>query len=303
MDADPATNQPNPTVTPRPTPASPPALQFFDLPTELRMKVFRYLLPHGQTIEIGPQTIRAYYSPMGSPHCRLRLRLTQRPPELQNARNILSTCRRFRDEASDVLYGENVFRFELSRDRMGTVGLGNNLRWVPAAVLRRIWKCHIVVREELHRPHTFRRVRGWLKSAVDRLGDAHALRELHIDVQTGDFVLETPIFLSVQNLRRQTFEPWTKAEVAKGYQFVLEPLAQLRGINNVQITGHVDEGLAKTVGEVMGKEIGWNRLVRRSYKQHKVLKKKKHAARRTSMLVSTKKFWQPELDWGVVGEN
>jgi len=65
----------------------------------------------------------------------------------------------------------------------------------------------------------------------------------------------------------------------------------------------VDEGLAKMMGEVMGKEIGWDRLVRRSYKQHKVLKKKKHAARRTTMLVSTKKFWQPELDWGVVGEN
>lgn len=303
MDTDPAANQPNPTVTPRPAPTSPPAFRFFDLPTELRMKVYRYLLPHGQTIEIGPQTIQAYYSPMGSPRCRLRLRLKKRPPELQNARNILSTCRRFRDEASDVLYGENVFWFELSQNGMGTAGLGNNLRWVPAAVLRRIWKCHIEVREELHRPHTFRRVRGWLRSAVDRLGDAHALRQLTVHVQTGDFVLEDPTFLSIQNLRFQTFKPWAKAEVAKGYQFVLEPLARLRGISDVRITGHVDEGLAKTVGEVMGKEIGWDRLVRRSYKQHKVLKKKKHAARRTSMLVSTKKFWQPELDWGVVGEN
>ncbi|OCK80857.1 hypothetical protein K432DRAFT_352207 [Lepidopterella palustris CBS 459.81] len=292
----------SPSLPPPPQPTHP--LNFFDLPTELRLKIYRHLLPHGQTIEISPRTIRPYYTPMGSPQSRIQHRLIQRPPDLQHARNVLGTCRRFRDEAADVLYGENVFRFVLSRDALGYKTVGNSFLWLPTSVLRLIWKCEVVIREELHRPEIYRRVRRWLAHTVARLGEGHALRELRVSIQNGDFVQTAPRMFSIQNLRLQAFEPWEgeEEERAKGFQFVVEPLAGLRGVRKVSITGHVEEGLAKAVGEVMGMKVGWGGIGKREYACRNVLRKKRHAIKKTRMMVSTKRFWQPELDWGVVGD-
>ncbi|KAF2804156.1 uncharacterized protein BDZ99DRAFT_153677 [Mytilinidion resinicola] len=292
-------------LIPQRVPSPPPSTPFriFDLPTELRLKIFRYVLPHHCVIEIGPRTLKPYLarSPR-TPSCMIRMRLTQLPTDLNASRNILAVCKSFRAEAGDILYGENTFRFVVSRDMLGANNIENPFTWVPDGVLSQMRKCEILISEVLERPAVYRRVRRWLERMVQRMGEDYALQRLKVELLKGRLVPWGHAF-NMRGGTVQRFRPSARVEGSNGYQFVLEPLARLREVRDVRIQGHVDEGFKGMIQEVMGMERTWDGLNARVYPEKVVLRKKKAGVKKTYQKMSTKKFWQPEYDWGVVGED
>ncbi|KAF2499028.1 hypothetical protein BU16DRAFT_523630 [Lophium mytilinum] len=293
------------TPLPKRTPSPPPSTPFriFDLPTELRLKILRYVLPHHRVIEVGPRTIKPYFArSAGTPSCVIRLRLTQLPSDLNTSRNILAVCKSFRAEAGDILYGENTFRFVVSRDMLGANNIENPFAWVPDGVLAQMRKCEILISEVLERPAVYRRVRRWLERLVQRMGEGYALQRLKVELLKGRLVPWRHAF-NMQGWAVQRFRPSARVEGSNGFQFVLEPLARLREVREVRIQGHVDEGFKAMMEEVMGVERTWDGLTARVYPEKVVLRKKKAGVKKTYQMMSTKKFWQPEFDWGVVGDD
>ncbi|KKY20384.1 hypothetical protein UCDDS831_g04726 [Diplodia seriata] len=244
------------------------------------------------------------------------------------------------DEGADALYGGNAFHFALtSRERVwafappspassptaadrregeGEGGLNalntpharglpiNTLKTagISAAALRRMRCLTLRVEEDLARPEPFRRVQGWLRELVDRLAPHHSccLQELRVELVAGSFRYAG--FPSFTNTVFWEFLPEKNGAVARQWQFVLEPLAALRGVRQVEVRGHVDERFAgKLAGRMMGGaaeelEAGTDgdEMEGIEYGTQTV------RSGNRSVTKSMRKFYEPELDWQLEGD-
>ncbi|KAK7517585.1 hypothetical protein IWZ03DRAFT_414442 [Phyllosticta citriasiana] len=248
-----------------------------NLPSEIRLVVYSYLLPRNTEISIHPITRKSskgtpvpghFWEPGVRAVGGLWL-------------SILLVCRLTHDEAADILYGSNRFHFSMtSRERMWyslnpqslnkpyARGLPiNTLRIIPSSALHRMRSVSIRIEEDISRPDTYRRVQTWLAEAVSRfVGGAgappvcssltpqpqqHRLQELTTTLVCGEFSYGN---FAVFNSGEVYWEfrpaaPGPASAAACLYQFVLEPLAQLRGIKNVDIQGHVNPAFAQRLAE------------------------------------------------------
>jgi hypothetical protein len=212
-------------------------------------------------------------------------------------------CRQFRVEAGDIIYGENTFRFVISRAARDESYAENPFTYVPDIVLRRMRKCEIRIEETLDHPKAFQRVRRWLERAVQRMGREYEIRTLKVELAKGVFAPRLPVQYSLQGRKVLQFHEEGGVGRRNGFQFVLEPLALLRGLGFVRVMGHVDEGLRRTMGEVMRKERGWEGLKMKKYTRIEAFRRKPAAGRKSWQAITTKKFFQPLYDWGVVGDD
>ena len=165
-----------------------------------------------------------------------------------------SSANEFEVEAKEILYGENVFRFMFTREHIASRGSTFDL--TPTEAARQVRKCELVIGDSLYEAEVYRRIQKWMQFVACRLAGVHRLLELHIDLRTGEF----------EKARwSEYFKLWVDGQVARIYQYCLEPLALLTRVSKVRITGHVDEGFAKALTEVMMKDPKKAALVRRLY--------------------------------------
>ncbi|KAL0259581.1 hypothetical protein SLS55_005318 [Diplodia seriata] len=175
---------------------------------------------------------------------------------------------------------------------------------ISAAALRRMRCLTLRVEEDLARPEPFRRVQGWLRELVDRLAPHHSccLQELRVELVAGSFRYAG--FPSFTNTVFWEFLPEKNGAVARQWQFVLEPLAALRGVRQVEVRGHVDERFAgKLAGRMMGRAAGeleagtdGDEMEGIEYGTQTV------RSGNRSVTKSMRKFYEPELDWQLEGD-
>ncbi|OCL02151.1 hypothetical protein AOQ84DRAFT_229553 [Glonium stellatum] len=223
--------------------------RIISLPTEIRLQIFRFALPYSQVIEFSQRTLQRHYR-----HGRQIPCLDPLPGNLSNAINLFSTCRQFEIEGKGILYGENVFRFIFTREYI--TSRGSTFELMQPEALRQIRKCELVIGDSLYEAEVYQRIQKWMRFVAFKLSGTRRLLELHIDLRTGDF----------EKARwSEYFKPWADGPVARTYQHCLEPLAFLGRVDKVHITGHVDEGFAKALAEVMRKDPKEATLARRLY--------------------------------------
>ncbi|OCK91299.1 uncharacterized protein K441DRAFT_664944 [Cenococcum geophilum 1.58] len=219
----------------------------FSLPTEIRLQIFRFALPYAQVIEFSQRTLQRHPGRPG-------FYLAPLPENISNAINLIGTCRQFEVEAKGILYGENVFRFVFTREHVAS--RGSTFELMPTEAVRQVRKCELVIGDSLYEEEVYRRIQKWMRFVACRLAGVHRLLELHIDLRTGEFE---------KTRWSEYFKPWADGQVARIYQYCLEPLAFLTRVGKVRITGHVDEGFAKALTEVMMKGPKEATLVGRSH--------------------------------------
>ncbi|KAF4535627.1 hypothetical protein BFW01_g9809 [Lasiodiplodia theobromae] len=315
------------------------------LPSEIRLLIYSYLLPHAHDITFHPLTRK--HPTTGAPTASHAVQIPGVWASIGIWTALLRTCRQLHDEGADALYGGNAFHFALtSRERVwafnplspsppptasaGDDGLissptadrgegegegGLNALNAPYArglpintlktagisteALRRIRCLSLRIEEDLARPEPYRRVQAWLREFVDKLADPSCcLQELRVDLVTGSFRYAG--FPSFTNSVFWEFVPEKNDAVARQWQFVLEPLAGLRGVRQVEVKGHMSEvfasKLTRRMMDVGEPEVGSDEMEGIEYGTQVV------QSGNRAMTRSMRKFYEPELDWQLEGE-
>ncbi|KAJ4364122.1 hypothetical protein N0V83_009577 [Neocucurbitaria cava] len=117
-------------------------LSFFDLPAELRVKVYHYAFRFEEPIDFLPQTDSQNHDYWVRKDCHAYFRrlLNQRRLNL----SFLRTCRAVQSEGSEVFYGENEFRFSNVNGHM-----------VANLFIHKIYKQHFMFITQLTIPMPF----------------------------------------------------------------------------------------------------------------------------------------------------
>ncbi|KAH7055882.1 hypothetical protein B0J12DRAFT_434968 [Macrophomina phaseolina] len=324
-----------------------PPSPFLRLPSEIRLLVYSYLLPHASTITFHPLTRK--HPSTGTPTPAHAVHIPGVWASIGIWTGLLRTCRQLHAEGIDALYGRNLFHFSLtSKERVwaftpaapaspaadqgstarrggggggpvaanGASGGGgvnalntpharglpvNTLRTsgIGPAALRRMRAVVLRIEEDLSRPESYRRVQAWLREWVERLNAAggHCLQELRVELVSG--VFRYGGFPSFTHSVFWEFLPERSHDAGAQWQFVLEPLAELGGLREVEVRGHVKPEFAKRLagkmmaGATADDGCGMDGI---EYAERKVERKTGPVAR------STRKFYEPELDWQLQGD-
>ncbi|OJD30848.1 alpha beta hydrolase fold protein [Diplodia corticola] len=340
------------------------------LPSEIRLLIYSYLLPHAHDITFHPLTRK--HPATNAPVASHAVHIPGVWASIGIWTALLRTCRQLHDEGADALYGGNAFHFTLtSRERVwaftppppppaaaaaagthdgeeeqdddgdaissptadrgeggaaaaGEGGLSalntpharglpiNTLKTagISGAALRRMRTLSLRIEEDLARPEPFRRVRAWLRELVDRLSGAAAprgsatcccLRELRVELVAGSFRYAG--FPSFTHTVFWEFLPEKNDAVARQWQFVLEPLADLRGVRLVDVRGHVDEAFAgKLAGRMMQGGAGESGAEEDGEMEGIEYGTQTVRSGNRSVTKSMRKFYEPELDWRLEGD-
>lgn len=138
------------------TPDPQQPFRFFDLPSELRRKIFKYLLTEDRTVDLSPENQH-----------RAADRLSQ-----------FLTCRRFHEEAYPVFYGGNTFRIFPTHPNF----YGSKARSILPRLSPR-YRAAIVSLELRLGPGWSKPPRTWAASDRLRLGECTSVRNLIVFVE------------------------------------------------------------------------------------------------------------------------
>ncbi|KAK4995948.1 hypothetical protein LTR66_004342 [Elasticomyces elasticus] len=244
-----------------PLQAEPPAFRFTDLCPELRLMIYRHLLPSGETINLTNARAR----PRTSMHKALFL-----------------VNKEMHAEVAGVVYGEN--RFELSmQDGDGLFPDGpvkgelrtrrfNKCRYITTNTAPFLSNCDLYIsfgffKRGGDKARAFERLQRWLVELVAQIGKMHSLRRLRVFFLDDCFCAgPMPWRGDLRALRRalprrRTAQASWADPVAGGpyghdvrlrdnapvfvshgcHEYLLEPLAELRRVGEVQIEGDLSE--------------------------------------------------------------
>lgn len=193
--------------------------------------------------------------------------------------------KQFHSEAAAVLYGRNRFRFHISRRPHQPVNTFKRLVPQVAAYLKDI---EIVIRDSLHDWRAYRRVHEDLRAIVAALCDTnyHQRTRLKVDLRTVTWHDSRSIFAHNETVK---------------YQYVLEPLADLRNFLNVEVVGDISGQFAVRLGSLTRADATMEKppkaerktKIVASYKRRQVTCKKR---------VMLRPYYQKEYDWDQLEE-
>jgi len=225
------------------------ASPLIDLPTEIRLQIYRYTLPTKQLYKISVSTSRRYLTSNSRP----------RPALLRRAgsacqTSVLRLNRQIMHEAYDVFYGENTFRFELEQggwygSDSWTPTLGTHLNpfcflgnWTrPAAFIR---KCRLFIRTDIHYRHSrkaYLYLERWFADFAALFEQHHP--RLDLRVSCGEYL----------NARRGLL----RMRLTNSY--ALEPLASLRDKRKKK-GSNIKADITKTLKQYHQPRIDWNAI-------------------------------------------
>ncbi|KAF1830728.1 hypothetical protein BDW02DRAFT_601434 [Decorospora gaudefroyi] len=297
--------------------------RLLDMPAELRCYVFSLLLPSRLTITLDMKhdsddveipwyvwALRAgddtvfQIGGTGAYSCRGKepkpLRRITVPTELFRVNKLVS------NETQAILYGSNTYRFIVHGNKMspqslrcpkifGCFGYSDRL-----SLLRRLRNIHIEVVPDTNNHWAVKRQRSRLAYFVEILkehADDENQKSLLCEL-TIDFNLESPYTRRVSVGRDAGYpDLLPRAESTEMFMFSLESLACLQGIRDVKITGLPDwyeQCLQLCIQGKGGKvqETDWPLVEVKRRKKLKAIYRYS-----TIHLVSTRKWYQPTLDW------
>ncbi|KAI4941033.1 hypothetical protein J4E91_011026 [Alternaria rosae] len=303
---------------------SPPSMidfRLLDLPAELRIHVYSFLVPHNMVITFerygrssGSEpnwTTNAFqkgddvpYKIGGNPYYRNTK--VRRYNHFTVETQLFRVSESVSNEVKSILYGSNTYNLTVHGNAMWPKSLRSPFIFGPFGhparlpLLRNLRSIHIDVIPDVDSHWAVKRQRSRLEYLVEILKE-HAddsdqkslLQNLKVDFQ-----LVSPDKAERRLRDRPTWprvvKPGVPEDVGK-FTFGLESLASLRGITDVEING-LPEWYAKCLQlAIQGKggdiqETDWP-LVE--------LKRRANGKRRSSkrMLVSIRKWHQPTLDW------
>jgi hypothetical protein len=259
---------------------------FLRLPAEIRLCIYQYLVPTNKTITFTgtPTWVSARFKPHKSPSHTGPRRCYVQPTqhELEICLPFFCVNHMIYNELMDILYGENKFVFQL-----GTIVQG--------------------------RPWLYTWEKAWINSfSLPFGGDVSALRwfkqcELvllfsdpaNLGGELRKFVDEfASAFVDSRypyRLRKLTVSsPRVVGGLPERVQYMLEPLAKLRGLESVVIPT-VDEPYSRKLESVMmGSKK--RKLSVLEYGE-RVYRRRKYTGGRTIITRTLKRYFDPEFDW------
>lgn len=300
--------------------------RFLDLPAELRVGVYHCLLPAGLTISF---TIKSYldnwWYVWGMPkhtegtvsrHGSRKMRLGEASPQEHNCTSLFLVSKFVSAEARGktpcssmchdpintrpaVLYGENTFQLMVDGLPHKPISIASPLIFGPLGepnrlhLLRNLRSVELVVSLDDNNNWVVKRHRGRLdhfvqiiKQHADDINQKSLLKYFKVRVE---FFLETEAPFS-------TAYTWYRrpAKNVEKFMFGLESLAVLRGIEEVEVAG-VPEWYAKCLELcIQGKGGDVEEI---NYPLVEIKRTKGWGGPKRKVWVSTKKWYQPALNW------
>lgn len=268
---------------------------FLSLPAELRRMVFEALLPHNFTIEFDEdmRMSSASYG-TGTDTTAQRVSATPSADPLSNVQhmrysygqlrplplNVFLVNKQFHSEAAAVLYGQNQFHFHFTHRTRQPEDTFNRLALRVVAYFKVI---EIVIRASLYEWRTYRSVQQSLRVIVAALCNAnrHPRTRLRVDLRSGHWDNYRSIFTNYETIK---------------YQYVLEPLADLRNFQNVEIAGDVSKKFAMQLGSLIRADLTVEKPPKAKKKTKTVTSHKRgHVTWRKRVV--PRPYCQNEYDW------
>ncbi|KAF2096012.1 hypothetical protein NA57DRAFT_59071 [Rhizodiscina lignyota] len=287
------------------------AFPFGRLPTELQLEVLRYLIPTGLKLEFQ----RRFKRSRGG---RLRPTDPAKPFDyLANYRRsypswalsaLLRASHSLYQQAMTVLYGENIVVFRIATNNSFTAYVN---RWVddttaslPPTVLRFVKNIELVFESKLCEYPRFRRVHNSLENFVRALADGPGLTSLRVKMVNQQWM--PPPYPSCEWRDRLGIYVAAVAkedENTSYWQYALEPLVSIRGVQRVEIQG-VNGQFAKKLKHTMESQPGTIQLkpqlycIKSGYKRERVPGRwKARKGKRVMYTRTTKQYYEPEYNW------
>ncbi|KAJ4363067.1 hypothetical protein N0V83_010187 [Neocucurbitaria cava] len=282
------------------------AFRLLDLPAELRVHIYQFLLPHNLTISFRSLLLRGnalrwiiFVQPKSED-------VSTYPPSFlyqvdgpvfcthPSVHTQLLLVNKFvSNEASAVLYGSNTYKFGVDGLPHYPISLQSPLIFGPLGtdvhlpLLRNLRSIHINVRLDQHGRWTVIRQRARLDYFVK------ILKEYADDENKKSLLQELKIELKppTSNGRVGVLPPTTEIEQ---YMFSLESLASLRGIKHVEVIGPLDWFAQCLRLCIQGKggdvqEVEWPLV--------KIQRRRGLTRQKKDAWVTTRKWYQPMLNW------
>ncbi|OCK75005.1 hypothetical protein K432DRAFT_409391 [Lepidopterella palustris CBS 459.81] len=287
---------------------------FFSLPAELRLRIYRLLLPYNTHIsfrifpEYSPDKNAVFWVPsLSAPHYSIL--------NIKIPLHLFTLSRSFHAELDDVLYGSNTFHFYVNHfSAYGLYDRVNTFFRLPEGTVRHLQRVEFLIQDDVRKATHFAQMRNVVRDLANTLGASNVMRLKHLKVEFETGIWEWkyrlgpwPHFNVVPWVREREFSNefirFEDDSVISRAQFVLEPLAKLRGIEKVEIRGDVESWFARALASVMMRGAGdeVEVLKKVAYKEHILVKRRPGKKRqKIEAVVSEKQFWMPEFEWGEI---
>ncbi|CAO2652856.1 Nn.00g022670.m01.CDS01 [Neocucurbitaria sp. VM-36] len=296
----------------------PKAFRFLDLPAEIRIYIYQFVLPHDLTISFKLNSygnkgqLRWFVHgsfksghplvyDIGNPSSDIKTPATDHYPSVQTQLFVVNKY--VSSEARAVLYGSNTYKFTVNGVAHYPISLQSPLVFGPFGddtrlpLLRNLRSIHIDILLNDNSHWAVKRQRSRLEYLVSVLKEyaddenrKSLLQELKVTLRLG----ERNARLGVRNPAAYHLGPQPPAKKEK-FLFSLESLASLSGIKHVEMTG-LPDWYAQCLqlcmqgkgGEIQ--EMAWPLL--------QVKRRRDSWSRQTKHVwITTRKWYQPTLNW------
>jgi hypothetical protein len=193
----------------------------FNLPRELRDKIYSHLLPSCVTLDFAAQTWEenAFGHFFGIRNDMSQYSLT-----------VLALCQQIRAEASALFYDTNCFQFSIGYSSGPSPF--NTVRALPQSGIKQIKRCTIrIFASTMFGKRTLQVASDWLNEVCTLLSQGGNLQKIEIEI-------------------RSHF-PTTPSLDLRNFGLVLKPFLRLKGLKSVTVTGPVTEACNIKLKEMM----------------------------------------------------
>jgi hypothetical protein len=285
---------------------------FFSLPAEIRLEVYRNLIPNGRLITFKPSHVTrsegyaippAYNARVEHP---LRYVSIAGPTNLFISTNLFLVNRQIYQEAINILYHENTFRFTIShaparihgcciRVQAYEPNLAQEFPMLKPSAAGRIKNMDLWITGNVQDRRTNKDLRKWLTQVASNLTEGGSqLEQLRITLTNTNYDrYRGPLrFGLVPGMDR-------KEPIRQG-QYVLEPLMQIRGIKNVVIEGEFLDCFPTKLARVMGSQD--LSLPVMQYEDKVVWRRRSGQKKKSKRTIPGRMWFDPVYDWSAIHE-
>ncbi|KAF2429095.1 hypothetical protein EJ08DRAFT_306818 [Tothia fuscella] len=232
-----------------------------------------------------------------------------RPADLSISTNLFVLNRQVSQEVLDVLYQENIFRFILMHVPARIQGCslrihayeahsGRVFPMLPPPVASKIKNMNLHIFGNLQDRRKFRDIRNWLSEVASNLTKVgNQLEQLKITLVHSTYGSRGYAFRRTAGQRAAA----DKVQPIQGGAYVLESLAELRGLKNVTIEGDFCDSFPSILAHVMSQNSSSQVSLPLIEYEDKIIFKRPYGKKKKSKLALLgRKWFEPIYDWNAV---
>jgi hypothetical protein len=291
-------------------------LDFFSLPIELRLEIYRFLIPSDRTIAFTPSHVPRGDDYRTPPAYNAKVEddksfffnSNPTPVKLFISTNLFLVNRQIYREASDILYHENIFRFTITHAPARMYGccirvgpyepnLGRKFPMLQPSAASRIKRMDLCVSGDLQDRRVVIHRRKWLTTVASNLTEAgNQLERLKVTLTNSN---RKALGFVPNRMFVPMVYPVTKAPIEEG-RYVLEPLVKVQGVKNVVIEGEFRDCFPIKLARVMeSRDIS---LPEVKYEDKIVWRRRYGQKKKFKRALPGRAWFEPIYDWNVVQE-